>query len=154
MLSTACAMIRKYRNDLAKKEEWTMKLDPANTDRSYLFGRLMAVMEKAERDTYNQDEGREPNAIKMQSVYCERPMYAARIIHDKLEPYFERLGAKQRIFYKNLIGEIFGLFKEEDKDKMNKRLEDTYLLGYYLQRSEFYTKKEADTENEHMEVTE
>lgn len=154
MLSTACAMIRKYRNDLAKKEEWTMKLDPANTDRSYLFGRLMAVMEKAERDTYNQDEGREPNAIKMQSVYCERPMYAARIIHDKLEPYFERLGAKQRIFYKNLIGEIFGLFKEEDKNNMNKRLEDTYLLGYYLQRSEFYTKKEADIENEHMEVTE
>lgn len=46
-----------------------MSLDKEKKDRSYQFGRLLAVMEKVERDTYT-DEGREPNAIRMQSVFA------------------------------------------------------------------------------------
>ena len=41
-----------------------MALEPGKQDRSYQFGRLLAVMEKVERDTYTDNENREPNAIR------------------------------------------------------------------------------------------
>ena len=55
-----------------------MALEPEKKDRSYQFGRLLAVMEKAERDTYDSGEGREPNAIRLQSIFCQRPMRSIR----------------------------------------------------------------------------
>ena len=125
-----------------------MALEKDKKDRSYQFGRLLAVMEKAERDAYDPDEKREPNAIRMQSVFCERPMYASRIIRDSLNPYLAKLKPGARIYYNNLIGEIFEHLSEIDEKDLNRHLEDSYLLGYYLQRNELYTKKESNNEEE------
>ena len=72
ILATACAVIRKFRYDVYK-EECAMEFDPNKDDLSFQFGRLLAVMEKVERDTYDGDETREPNAIRLQSIYCQRP---------------------------------------------------------------------------------
>jgi CRISPR-associated protein Csd1 len=74
ILSTACALITKYHNDRAKGVSINMALDYENTDRSYLFGRLLAVLEKAERSTFTREETREPNAIRLQSAYVNHPM--------------------------------------------------------------------------------
>lgn len=147
ILYNACAVIYAYRT-VTKKEEWEMALEKDKKDRSYQFGRLLAVMEKVERDAYDPEEKREPNAIRMQSVFCERPMYASRIIRDSLNPYLEKLKPRARIYYNNLIGEIFGHLSEFDEKSLNRQLEDSYLLGYYLQRSELYTKKESTNEEE------
>ena len=147
ILYNACAVIYAYRT-VTKKEEWEMALEKDKKDRSYQFGRLLAVMEKVERDAYDPEETREPNAIRMQSVFCERPMYASRIIRDSLNPYLEKLKPRARIYYNNLIGEIFGHLSEFDEKSLNRQLEDSYLLGYYLQRSELYTKKESTNEEE------
>lgn len=151
ILYNACAVIYAYRT-VTKKEEWEMALEKDKKDRSYQFGRLLAVMEKVERDTYDRDENREPNAIRMQSVFCERPMYASRIIRDSLNPYFAKLSPGMRIYYNNLIGEIFEKLSEFNKAELNRQLEDSYLLGYYLQRSELYKKKEnKDSDNNEEE---
>lgn len=148
ILFTACAVIRKYRTDRFK-EEWNMALEPERKDRSYQFGRLLAVMEKVERDTY-EDEVREPNAIRLQSVFCQRPMHTAGVLEKQLErAYFPRLKPGSRIWYKNLIGQIMELLSEYPDD-WNKPLEDSYLMGYYLQRSALYTKK-TDNEMEEKE---
>lgn len=147
ILYNACAVIYAYRT-VTKKEEWEMALEKDKKDRSYQFGRLLAVMEKVERDAYDPEEKREPNAIRMQSVFCERPMYASRIIRDSLNPYLEKLKPRARIYYNNLIGEIFERLSEFDEKDLNRQLEDSYLLGYYLQRSELYTKKESTNEEE------
>lgn len=147
ILYNACAVIYAYRT-VTKKEEWEMALEKDKKDRSYQFGRLLAVMEKVERDAYDPEEKREPNAIRMQSVFCERPMYASRIIRDSLNPYLEKLKPRARIYYNNLIGEIFERLSEFDEKDLNRQLEDSYLLGYYLQRSELYTKKESNNEEE------
>ena len=146
ILFTACAVIRKYHYD-HKKEEWSMSLEAEKRDRSYQYGRLLAVLEKVERDTYGTDEGREPNAIRMQSVFCQRPLYAASTIEKQLErAYFPRLRPGSRVFYKNLIGEIMEMIHESPESEWNRPLKDTYLMGYYLQRSELYKgKKETDT---------
>ena len=54
-LFTTCAIIKKYRYDRFK-EECNMALEPEKKDRSYQYGRLLAVLEKAERDTFDTDE--------------------------------------------------------------------------------------------------
>ena len=140
ILFTACAVIRKYRTDRFK-EEWNMALEPERKDRSYQFGRLLAVMEKVERDTYGSGENREPNAIRLQSVFCQRPMNTAANLEKQLErAYFPRLKPGSRIWYKNLMGEIMEIISNFPGEE-NKPLDHTYLLGYYLQRSALYTKK-------------
>ena len=145
LLFTACAVIRKYRYDRFK-EEWSMALEPERKDRSYQFGRLLAVMEKIERDTYSAGEGREPNAIRLQSVFCQRPMHTANQLEKQLErAYFPRLSAGSRIWYKNLLGEIMEKISAFPSGEWNAPLSETYLMGYYLQRSALYTKKTDST---------
>ena len=149
ILFTACAVIRKYRMDRFK-EEWNMALEPERSDRSYQYGRLLAVMEKVERDTYGNGESREPNAVRLQSVFCQRPMQTAANLEKQLErAYFPRLKPGSRIWYKNLIGQIMEMISQFP-DELDKPLESTYLLGYYLQRSALYTKK-PDEEMEESE---
>ena len=148
ILSIACAVIRKYRYDVYK-EECAMEFDPNKNDISFQFGRLLAVLEKVERDTYDSDETREPNAIRLQSIYCQRPLRTADTIEKQLaQAYFPRLAKPAfRAYYKNLIGEIMEKIYSYPKEEWNARLKETYLMGYYLQRKELYTKKEKSEAN-------
>lgn len=146
ILFTACAVIRKYRIDRFK-EEWNMALEPERKDRSYQFGRLLAIMEKVERDTYSTGESREPNATRLQSVFCQRPMDTAYNLEKQLErAYFPRLKPASRIWYKNQISEIMEIISDFPGEE-NKPLDSTYLLGYYLQRNALYTKKNDNEED-------
>lgn len=148
---TACAVIRKYHNDIFQKEEYSMELDPKKQDRSYQYGRLLAVYEKIERDTYAADEAREPNAIRMQTVFSERPLYAARVLKERLVPYYEKLNRsnpKARVFYDKLIGEIISEIPEENVEHS---LGDTYILGYYLQKNALYTSNKGKNDTNDME---
>ena len=146
VLTTACAVIKKYYHDHGKGEI-EMALERNKDDISYQFGRLLAVLEKVERDTYDREETREPNAIRLQSVYCKRPMHTANIIEAQLErAYFPRLKPGTRGFYKGLIAEILEHITEKDEAEWNKPLGDTYLVGYYLQRKELYTAREEKKE--------
>ena len=124
-----------------------MSLDKEKKDRSYQFGRLLAVMEKVERDTYT-DESREPNAIRMQSVFCEKPFHTTNIISGRLDPYFNKLSPSSRAYYRSLIGKIMEELSNYDDAQLNRPLGDTYLMGYYLQRNEFYTSKSNETKEE------
>lgn len=143
ILFTACAVIRKYRMDRFK-EEWKMALEVERRDRSYQYGRLLAVMEKVERDTFGSGESREPNAIRLQSIFCQRPMQTAANLEMQLErAYFPRLKPGSRIWYKNLMGQILEMLSLFP-DELDKPLDGTYLLGYYLQRAALYAKKTDD----------
>ena len=70
LLFIACAVIRKYHNDISGKEEWTMSLDE-NQKRPQLsiWAFACGYGKKIERDTYDKDEMREPNAIRMQADF-------------------------------------------------------------------------------------
>lgn len=150
VLETACALIRKYHNDKSKKQDekeiWTMALDTSISDPSYLFGRLLAIAEKAERDTYR-GEGREPNAVRLQSVYAQRPLATWRILEEKLSSaYYPQLSPGSRAYYRKLISSIIDAMPT-DPNELKKPLKDVYLLGYYHQRSALYQKKaEANSE--------
>lgn len=149
VLSTACAVILKYYIDkgkIKKGEHEAMKLDLENRDRSYLFGRLLAVLEKVERTTYDTGEGREPNAIRLQSAYVNHPLKTWMTLEEVLKPYFQKLKPGSREYYRKLISEITELFEEEDSTVLNQGLKETYLIGYYLQRAELNRKKEQQKE--------
>ena len=162
LLFTACAVVRKYRMD-RKKEDLPMALEPDKRDRSYQFGRLLAVLEKAERDTYDKDEKRETNAIRLQPMFVRRPGTTAKTVLEQVKnAYYPRLSVKSRNFYEILIGQIMEQISEciEEKcdapkpEKYDSPLTETYLLGYYLQKNALYTKKQDDTEVENDDAQE
>lgn len=125
-----------------------MALDTANRNRSYLFGRLLAVAEQVERSASDYEEGRETNAIRMQSVFAQRPLYGWRILEEKLNPYFARLSPGLRNYFKNIISEIVDMLPGLNDPSLGKKLEDTYLLGYYHQRSALKRKKDTSVKEE------
>ena len=153
LLCITCAAIQKYYID-HKKGEFKLALEPERMDRSYQWGRLLAVMEKIERDTYDPDEKREPNAIRMQSVFVKRPGYAFMVIMEQLKnAYYPRLHIALRTKYEKLIGEIMEQIhlSLKETEEYGKPLSETYLPGYYLQKSALYTKKETEEVEEHTD---
>ena len=147
LLFTACAVIKKYIFD-NKKEDWIMALEPNKLDRSYQYGRLLAILEKAEYDTYELNEKRETNAIRMQSMFLKRPSYTAKIILEQLKnSYYPKLATSSKIYYEKLIGEIMVTISDCGEENYNKPLDDTYLLGYYLQKNDLYSKKDTIKED-------
>lgn len=154
LLFTACAVVRKYRMD-RKKEDLPMALEPDKRDRSYQFGRLLAVLEKAERDTYDTAEKRETNAIRLQPMFVRRPGTTAKTVLEQVKnAYYPRLPVKSRNFYEILIGQIMEQISECTEEKYDAPLTETYLLGYYLQKNALYTKKQDDTEVENDDAQE
>lgn len=147
-LFTTCAIIKKYIYDRFK-EEWNMALEPEKKNRSYQFGRLLAVLEKAERGTFDNSEKREPNAIRMWSLFVKRPMYATTVIIEQLKnAYYPRLEPGERGYYDKLIEGIMRVISEFPENEIGKPLGEEYLMGYYLQKDALYPKKNNDDNNE------
>ena len=118
----------------AEKGDVSMELDKKCDERNYLFGRLLAVAEVAEKVAMNNAADRTTNAARLHGAFVNRPFSTWNNIKTVLSPYLERMEPGRREFYENLIEEIMCLFKEEDLKTMNKPLEAAYLLGYYHQR--------------------
>ena len=144
LLFIACAAIRKFRYDHCR-EEWKLVLDENLSDRSYQFGRLLAVLEKIEKDTYKNGEERETNAIRTQAFYVQRPLTAFSQIMTGLKTgYYSRLSNAAKIYYEKLVGSIISKISVSSKgNEIDKPLTETYLLGYYLQKNALYMKKET-----------
>lgn len=146
-LFTTCAIIKKYIYDRFK-EEWNMALEPEKKNRSYQFGRLLAVLEKAERDAFDNSEKREPNAIRMWSLFVKRPMYATTVIIEQLKnAYYPRLEPGKRGYYDKLIEGIMRVISEFPESEIGKPLGEEYLMGYYLQKDALCQKKNNDNDD-------
>ena len=146
LLATCCAVLKKYKHD--KGEETQMELDVNNTSRSYLFGRLLAVAEKAEQTALLKDgHTRQPNAARLQAQFAATPLRTWRVLEQKLIPYLEKLSPKTRNFYKKTMSDIVATLTEiYPLSRLNAKLDNDYVIGYYLQRRELYKKKEKENE--------
>lgn len=111
-----------------------MALDKENTNRSYLFGRLLAIADTVERKTYGENENRETNALRMQKAFALRPLSGWRILEEKLEPYYNRLEPGLRRYFRHLTQEIADKLPASEEN-LNRKLDDVYLLGYYHQKA-------------------
>lgn len=146
----AALILRKYENDKAGKEVYTMTLDLDNTEINYLMGRLLAVYEKAELDTYTKEElkSRIPNAVRYQNKYVQRPAATLIVLKNKIVPYLNKLKRRKNglyIKYQKIFQEIFEKIDGREA-KLTGKLSDSYILGYYHQKESFYQKQEEDAE--------
>ena len=120
-----------------------MALEKDKKDVSYQYGRLLAILEKIEEDTYDSDKERETNAIRLQSAFVQRPLQTSRIIIEQLKnAYYPKLSMGSKVFYENQIASIFEVISSFDDSMQKQKLNDSYLLGYYLQRNWLWSKKE------------
>ncbi len=124
-----------------------MGLDKENQDRSYLFGRLLAVAEAVESSTYTGEDQRETNAMRMQKAFALRPLSTWRVLEEKLEPYYRQLSPGLRGYYQKITREIVDKLSPTDSS-LNQKLEDVYLLGYYHQRAYRNEKPENQADGE------
>ncbi|WP_440898015.1 type I-C CRISPR-associated protein Cas8c/Csd1 [Amphibacillus sp. Q70] len=138
-LSITCALTRKAL--LEKEEEWNVALNEETNDRSYLFGRLLAVADVLERSALDKDEKRATNAIRYMNSFSKQPARTWLTLQNSLQPYQAKLGTRAT-YYTKLIDEIADKFKEDDFN--NSPLTEKYLLGLYSQRKTLYTKKEKE----------
>ena len=124
-----------------------MALDKKCTNRDYLYGRLLAVAEKAERSTYREGEERTTNASRFFNVFANRPASGWQTILSKLKPYLNKMDTKDRKFYTKLIDDITNCFERDDFAD-NTRLKPEFLHAYSCQLNELYTPKSDKKEEE------
>ena len=138
-LTITCALVKKYRYDKFK-EEWSMSLDEKQVDRSYIFGRLLAVAQQIEEYAlYTAGEKRDTNAERLMHQFKIHPYKTWGIITDKLKPYMARLGSKGTSLTEEMT-KINSMLHYEDFTSQRK-LDDSYILGYYCQRQIFIDEK-------------
>lgn len=149
ILHTACSAIQKYRYDTKQGgDEMAWELD--KKDRSFQYGRLLAVMDRAEQDYYYKtQEKRQTNAIKFMNEFRLRPFFVYERVNRHLhQAYLDRVEPWQADRYERLTGEIMGIIREFPEEELNKPLSDLYLMGYELQRNTFFEKNETSEEKE------
>ncbi len=134
-LSIACALIKKYRYDMFK-EEWTVNLDTTLIDRSYLYGRLLAIAHEIESwALYDADTKRETAAERMMHQFSKTPYKTWANIRKSLAPYQKRLGEKAD-YLVDMLNEVSDMLSVADYTNTNP-LENVWLLGYSSQRKVF-----------------
>ncbi|WP_182201021.1 type I-C CRISPR-associated protein Cas8c/Csd1 [Paraliobacillus salinarum] len=142
-LTITCALIRKDLID--KKEVWNVALDHETKDRSYLFGRLLAIADVLERRALPKEEKRATNAVRYMNSFSKNPSRTWKTLQESLQPYQAKLGVKVTDLTR-LIDEVADQFNLDEFN--NKPLSEKYLLGFYSQRRELYKKKENKNESE------
>ncbi|WP_339216545.1 type I-C CRISPR-associated protein Cas8c/Csd1 [Ornithinibacillus sp. FSL M8-0202] len=142
-LSITCSLIRK--SLIEKKEVWDVALDYESNDRSYLFGRLLAIADVLERGSLGKDETRATNAVRYMNSFAKNPARTWLTIQGSLQPYQAKLGTKVTYLTK-MIDEVADQFQNGEFN--NKPLSEKYLLGFYSQRRELYKKKENNKDSE------
>jgi CRISPR-associated protein Csd1 len=157
--NVVCAIVRKYY--LQKKEEIKLELDTSCKDRSYLFGRLLALADQIESHALflqsgnDETEKQSTNSVENKTEPSSKtkkgkndtekhptnavrymPAFSSRPLRT-WEIIFKQLNSYiQRlngaVWYQNQIDEIMSLFDEADIN--DNPLNGKYLIGYSLQR--------------------
>jgi len=144
-LALACSFIKKQSIERGDKEVWAVALNKNNCDRSYLYGRLLAVADRVEYLSMDREEKRETNAKRFMTAFSQQPFRTWKVIEERLIPYQPRLTEGQRVFYEHLIEEIFWLFENGDFEK-NESLSGAYLMGFHNQAYALRKKEEVKDE--------
>ncbi len=130
IVENACALIRKEHTDY-DKGEIKMAYDPTCTDRSYLFGCLLAIADNAEYNAYNKEEKgkRITNARRYWNAFSSRPYQTWQIIEERLKPYLEKDPRIMVNYTKRLNGIMAKMSPDTFKD--NSKLSPLYLIGFH-----------------------
>lgn len=150
LIENACALIKKensdYNNNLYYKGEIKMAYDPNCTDRSYLYGCLLAIADKAESDTYEKNEDRVTNARRLWSVFSSRPYQTWSIIEERLEPYLEKKQWAMTKYTKHINYIMSKMTPDEFAN--NNKLSPMYLIGFHHYNALLWNENKTDNNAE------
>ena len=129
-------------------------LNRENTNRSYLFGRLLASFEYLEKSAFSKGDERSTNAEKMWTSYTNQPATMMLRLRNLMIPYERKLErsdeALKRMAYFNAMREIreaTNMLHESynmDSVEVNRPLDYGFIFGYEAQRQAFYSGKNKD----------
>ena len=129
-------------------------LNRENTDRSYLFGRLLASFEYLEKSTFSKGNERSTNAEKMWTSYTNHPATMMLRLRNLMIPYERKLERSdetlKRMAYFNATREIREATNmlhecyDMDSVEVNRPLDYGFIFGYEAQRQAFYSGKNKD----------
>lgn len=148
--SIACALVCGYY--ARKGESITMGLDKNCSDRSYVFGRILACAEQMERHGQRLSGAdanmRVTNAERLMAVFTKRPKHTTDLLHTKLRPYLDRIRTKSNYdssAYLTMLSLLDRLGPEAFTDEP---LSEKYLLGYASQKLAFMEKNKEYKEQQ------
>ena len=133
--------------------EFTPMLDHQETDRSYLFGRLLAIYELFEAQRYALDgssQERITNAERYWNAYTGQPAKMMNHLENKIKPYEEVLKLnrpgiwhkleKERKEIIQLLTPLYG------NKEFTQPLDYKFIFGYYAEKQFYYTKQTKENE--------
>lgn len=139
-LSITCAILKKH----FEEEEYSVALDKTSSDRSYLFGRMLAVADVIEnRVLFAEGDNRATSAVRYMSQFSKHPLSTWATIQQNLIPYQIKLRERGN-YFKGILDEIGATFNFEEYS--DEPLNGKFLLGYYSQRFDLYQKKSKQEE--------
>ena len=117
----------------------TKMLSDNINDRSYLYGRLLAVADVLEGDTIRKKQiDRPTNAQRYMSAFAQRPADTWKTIYMNAQPYF--LKSKGYRSGQILIDHIFDKLNLNDENikHLNAPLDGKFLIGYSQQKAAWF----------------
>lgn len=129
-------------------------LNRENTDRSYLFGRLLALFERMEASTFGEKEERSTNAEKMWTSYTNHPATMMMRLRNLLKPYEREMATSEQnrgLYFKlsRDISEVTNMLHDNydmDSAEVNRPLDYGFIFGYEAQMRDIFTKRNKETE--------
>ena len=138
----AAAMVNKYYIDNKKGEFDMANVEEKKMDRSYQFGRLLAIFDRIEKLATEQND-RDTTALKLERRYCDRPLSTAMMIKKNIDrPYLSKLKEGQKVYYTKMINDIIETIVELGGDS-DRPLSESFIVGYSIQQNSFFRKKET-----------
>lgn len=148
--SIACALVCGYY--ARKGESITMGLDKNCSDRSYVFGRILACAEQVERHGQSlsgADTGtRVTNAERLMVAFTKRPKHTTDLLHTKLRPYLDRIHTKSNYGSRAYLTMLSLLDRLGTEAFTDEPLSEKYLLGYASQKLAFMEKNKEYKEQQ------
>ncbi|MDA3057605.1 type I-C CRISPR-associated protein Cas8c/Csd1 [Campylobacter sp. VBCF_05 NA6] len=124
-----------------QREEIKMSLDKENLNHAYLCGRLFAVLEKVQEKA----SGGGLNRTIKDAYFGSAMSNPAAVFPNLLRLYGIHLKKIDKeafvVFYEKLVGEIMDKLGSEFKKTLLLDEQGKFILGYYQQIQDFYTKK-------------
>ena len=130
------------------KEELTMALDKQNTNQAYLCGRLFAVLQKIQE---NAAGGAKLNRTIKDSYFASAASKPALVFPKLLtlsQNHMKKLSEGRAIYFNKLVEEIIGKLSGEFPDTLLLTEQGKFMIGYYQQDQDFYTKNSETTKED------
>ena len=121
-----------------------MALDENNHHDAYIYGRLIAIVEKMQKQIeYNEDRTFNKGIMDLyfSKMMTEPAKNLSRLV-DKSHHYLTKMKRypKQMIYYKRLLDSVLDLIQPPIRSRLNPIEQGEFVLGYHHQNKKLYEK--------------